>query len=300
MPYGSGEFTYELVPEWAKLPGGWKWDYTASVAVDREDNVWALSRGDHPVMVFDRHGNFVKSWGEGQFGRPHGISISPDQMVWVSDDAGHVVRKYSMDGTLLLTLGTQGQPSDSGYVLGPSHEEPQRTIKRGAGPFNRPTLAVVAPWGETYVSDGYGNARVHRFSAEGQLINSWGEPGAGPGQFQVVHGVAIDGRGRVLVMDRDNNRVQLFTRSGEFLDQWPGMKWPSYTVSDRAGRLFIAHRPQLVTIKDLDGNTLGGFGASDVLKSNHSIGLNSMGDIFIGESPREGGAPTLLKFARVS
>ena len=140
-------------------------------------------------MVFDRDGTFLHSWGEGLFARPHGITIGPDDAVYCTDDLGHTVRKFTPDGTLLLTLGTSGTPSDTGAT-----SMDYRTILRAGPPFHYPTNVALSPEGELYVSDGYGNARVHKFSADGRLLFSWGEPGNGDGQFHLPHGIAVDRR----------------------------------------------------------------------------------------------------------
>src|SRR6476661_6307448 len=177
----TSALSYEVVEGWEQIPAGWTHPDVAGVAVDSQDRVYLICRGDHPIMVYDRDGKFLKSWGEGQFTlRTHGITVGPDDMVYCTDDADHTVRKYTPDGELLLTLGTSGQASDTGYVHGKLD-----TITHGGPPFNRPTNLAVAPNGELYVSDGYGNCRVHRFSAKGELLQSWGEPGTEPGRFNL-------------------------------------------------------------------------------------------------------------------
>src|SRR5439155_14523437 len=140
-----------------------------------------------PLIVFDRDGRFLASWGEGLFKRAHGISIGPDDALYCTDDLDHTVRKFTPEGKLLLTLGTSGKPADTG-IDGIDY----RTIKRAGPPFHRPTNLALAADGSMYVTDGYGNARVHKFSADGRLLFSWGEPGSGSGQFNLPHGIAID------------------------------------------------------------------------------------------------------------
>src|SRR4051794_38753720 len=105
---------YEAYDRWAKLPDGWSWQEVAGVATDSRDRVFVFNRGDHPLIVFDRDGSFIASWGEGVFTRPHGITIGPDDSVYCTDDCGHTVRKFSPDGRLLMTLGTPGKLSDTG------------------------------------------------------------------------------------------------------------------------------------------------------------------------------------------
>jgi DNA-binding beta-propeller fold protein YncE len=302
MSFGTGKYVYELVPDWAKIPAGWEWQPAAAAAVDAQDNVHVFIRGDHPVTVFDRSGNFLRSWGEGIFSRPHGIFITPDQLVWTADDVAHVLRKFDMQGRLLETMGTKGKPSDSGCVDEGDLMQRLNSIKRGAGPFNRPTKLVVAPWGERYVSDGYGNARVHRFTAEGALINSWGSPGHGPGEFFLPHGLAIDSRDRVLVADRENSRIQIFSREGKFLDQWTDLSRSGDLAISRDGVVYISESGNKemcgMCIRDLDGNVLSRFKVEKpkTLRAIHSFCIDSRGDIYVCE-PRTG-SPTIKKFVR--
>jgi len=209
------DYSYEPDDHWAKLPTGFGWIEVVGVATDSHDRVFVFSRGDHPVMIFDRHGNFLASWGEGLFRRPHGITIGPDNAVYCTDDHDHTVRKFTPDGKLLLTLGTSGKPSDTGAT-----SIDFRTIVRAGPPFHYPTNLALSPEGEMYVSDGYGNARIHRFSADGRLLCSWGEPGSGPGKFRVPHGIAVDQKGIVYVADRENSRIQLFTPEGQYIEEW--------------------------------------------------------------------------------
>src|SRR5437762_1463460 len=159
MTQSSHSFGYEADDRWAKLPAEWSFIEATAVAVDSKDRVFVFNRGEHPVMVFDRNGAFLNAWGEGPFTRPHGITIAPDDSVFLTDDSGHAVRKFTPDGRLLMTLGTPGQPSDTG-----STSIDFRTIRRSAGPFNYPTNLAIAPNGDLYISDGYGYARVHRIT----------------------------------------------------------------------------------------------------------------------------------------
>jgi sugar lactone lactonase YvrE len=313
MPYGTGDYVYELVPDWAKLPAGWQWGNTTMAAVDAHDNVYVFNRSEHPVIAYNRQGDFLRSWGEGVFGRPHGIFITPDQLVYTTDDMDHVIRKFDLEGHLLEVMGTEGKPSDSGYEQKGDLIEQLNSIKRGAGPFNRPTKLVVAPWGEKYVTDGYGNARVHRFTADGVLISSWGEPGHGPGEFFLPHGLAVDARERILVADRENSRVQIFSKEGRFLDQWNDLKRPSDIAIDGDGIVYISEAPGGVCIKDLDGNVLSRFSgqfysmsdeerhealdrAGRTLRGAHSVCVDSRGDLYLCEIAA--GSPTIKKLVR--
>src|SRR6266404_4609388 len=229
------DFGYRPDDHWAKLPPGFGWNEVAGVRVDSHDRVYVFSRGDHPMMVFDRNGVFLNSWGERLFKRAHGLCIGPDDSVYCTDDLDHTVRKFTPDGRLLLTLGTSGKPSDTG-ATGMDF----RTIVRAAPPFHYPTNLALSPEGDLYVTDGYGNARVHKFSADGRLLFSWGEPGSGPGQFRIPHGIAVDRRGTVYVADRENSRIQLFTPDGRFQAEWTDVARPCQVFIDAAGDVYVA------------------------------------------------------------
>ncbi|MGH7171380.1 MAG: peptidyl-alpha-hydroxyglycine alpha-amidating lyase family protein, partial [Gemmataceae bacterium] len=194
-----------------------------------------FNRGEHPVMVFDRDGTFRNAWGEGLFARPHGIVIGADDAVYCTDDLGHSIRKFTADGKLLLSLDVNGTPSDTGAT-----SLDYRTIVRAAPPFHYPTNMALSSTGELYVSDGYGNARVHKFSADGRLLFSWGEPGNGSGQFHLPHGIAVDRQGIVYVADRENSRIQLFTADGVFLSEWKDVARPCQVFLDGAGNVYVA------------------------------------------------------------
>jgi DNA-binding beta-propeller fold protein YncE len=137
--------------------------------------------------------------------------------------------------SFLMTLGTSGQPSDTGAT-----SIDYRTIRYAGRPFYFPTNAAIGLKGEIFVTDGYGNARVHKFSADGELLLSWGEPGSNPGQFRVPHGIAIDRRGILFIADRENRRIQVFSPDGEFLEEWPNIARPCQIAFDRDGNVYVA------------------------------------------------------------
>jgi hypothetical protein len=157
---GEGEYRYAISNDWAKVPPGMEWREVGAIAVDLHDNVYVFNRGPHPMMVFDRDGNFLRSWGEGLFPRAHGAHFAPDETLWLTDDADHTVRRCTLDGKVLMTLGIPGRPAP--YM---SQE-----------PFHRCTHTALSPEGDIYVSDGYGNARVHKFAPDGRLLLSWAGP----------------------------------------------------------------------------------------------------------------------------
>ncbi len=227
---------FDVLEGWEKLPVGYVHKDVDGVATDSRDRVYLLTRGDARVIVYERDGTFVTSWGEDIFTpRTHGICIGPDDSVWTVDDGDHTVRKFTPDGKQLMLIGTPGVASDTGY-----DGKTVKSITRGGPPFNRPTDAAVAPNGDLYVVDGYGNARVHRFTADGKLIRSWGEPGIGPGQFHLPHAVFVARDGRVLVADRENDRIQFFSPEGKYLDQWTHVQRPTDIYVDRDGLVYVS------------------------------------------------------------
>jgi DNA-binding beta-propeller fold protein YncE len=300
---GEGELTFELVPDWEQLPDGWSHGDVAGVATDSQDRVFVFNRGEHPVIVYEPDGRFLGSWGEGVFTRPHGITIH-DDVVYCADDTDHTLRAFSLTGTLLWTLGRLNEPSDTGYS--PEGRANLRSIKRGAGPFNRPTRLAVAPSGDLYVSDGYGNARIHRFSADRQLVQSWGEPGTAPGEFNLPHSVWVHTDGRVFVCDRENDRVQIFSPSGELLSIWSELTRPGDLWIDTAGHVFVGEmawntaethldgRPFLesrsaqMSVRNLEGRLLTRWGGDEPCEpgsfaSPHGLCVDSRGNLYVGE-----------------
>ena len=195
---GAGHHRYHVVEGWPQLPEGVTIQEVVAVACDSEGRAHVFNRGSHPIMIFDRAGHFIDNLEAGTFARPHGITIGPDNTVYCVDDFDHTVKRLSHDGRSLSTLGKSGAYSNTGAIT-----IDYGTIARAGPPFNYPTNLAVAPSGELCVTDGYGNARVHRFSPEGRLLDSWGEPGTGPGQFQLPHGIAI-------ARDRARARVRAF------------------------------------------------------------------------------------------
>jgi len=218
---GSGTWRYDFQRDWARLPRGWNFGETGHPGPPRTSvqgataangDVYVLCRAAHPVLVFDPEGRFITSWGEGQFSAfVHGLTIDRAGRVWIADSGLHTVTRHEPDGTLLQTLGTPNGAAPTFY----------------GKPFNMPTGTTFTSDGDVFVSDGYGNRRVHRFSPTGELKHAWGEPGSGPGQFALVHFIGADAEDRLYVCDRENHRIQLFTTAGDHLTDWTGFHMPS-------------------------------------------------------------------------
>jgi len=317
---------FEVVEGWEKLPQGYVHKDVDGVAVDSKDNVYLMTRKDPRLIVYDRDGNFLRSWGEDVFTpRTHGVAVGPDDMVYSVDDGDHTIRKFTPEGKQVIMIGTPGKASDTGYD-GKNHG----SVMRGGPPFNRPTNAAIASDGEIYVCDGYGNSRVHQFSPDGTLIRSWGEPGTGPGQFRLPHGIAISPDNRVFVTDRENDRIHIYSRDGNLLDMWTHVQRPTDISFDREGRAYVSELwwrvgqssftngkikydlPGGVRVLDLAGNVLLHWCNADReapgnFVAPHAISVDSRGDVYVGEvtwsfGVSRGGvsenAHTLQKFKR--
>jgi len=196
-----GDRRYAVERPWGELPQGRDLAYVSTVAVDSSGRVYVAQRTDPPVVVFEPDGAYVGGWGSGFIADAHGIHVSGDDRVFVVDRDAHQVHVFDTSGERQLSLGDRHGPSLQ-------------------APFNHPTGVATTSNGVIYVSDGYANAAVHTFSSEGELLATWGSPGRRPGEFMTPHAVAIDGSGRVFVTDRDNDRVQVFSADGAFIEEW--------------------------------------------------------------------------------
>ncbi len=200
---------YTADPAWPKRPAEFgPRAAVPSVAVDRQDRIWCLERGQVPVQVYSRNGDLVKSWGQGEFKGPHSLRFDSQGNVWITDHLAHVVKKFTPEGKRLLTLGTPGKPGDDSLH------------------FNAPTDVAITPEGELFVTDGYGNRRVVHLDAKGKFVKQWGQYGGGPGQFCLPHQIVRDSRGVLYVADRNSGRIQVFDRQGKLLDQWTDLIMP--------------------------------------------------------------------------
>jgi hypothetical protein len=274
--------------------------------------VYVFNRGEHPMIVFDRDGNFLRSWGEGLFPRAHGVFMAPDDTIWLTDDGDHTVRQCTLEGKVLLTLGIPGKPAP--YMSGE--------------PFHRCTHTAMSPQGDIYVSDGYGNSRVHKFSPAGKLLMSWGAPGTDPGEFNIAHNITCDGDGWVYVADRENHRVQVFDGTGKYETQWNNLHRPcglymTYThqpvcyIGELSVNRLNANLGPRVSIVDNQGKLLSRIGdpfagtAPTSFIGPHGLCVDSRGDLYVGEvcwtlwpglfpdQPHPPGLRALQKYERV-
>jgi len=271
---GSGSYQYEVNESWAKLPAGWTFGPVSAVATDSRDRVYAFQRKDPPILVFDRDGSYLGSWGSSAIKDPHGIAIIND-VIYLTDRDDHVALKFTLDGKPLMVLGTRGQPSDTGATK--DIELPPRS----AGPFNKPTEMVPAPSGDLYVSDGYRNSRVHRFSAQGALLSSWGTPGKEePGEFHLPHSLWVDPEGFVYVCDRENSRIQVFNANGKFISQWRDIHRPTDIYFNAQQVAYVSELRPSISILDRHGKVLARFDSP----SGHGLWVDSVGDIYLAEA----------------
>lgn len=272
MIFGQGTHQYTVQENWWTLPDGYEFGWIPAVAVDSQDRVYAYSRSEHPMVIFDRDGNFLTSWGDDILKDAHGIFIDAEDNIYCVERETHVMHKFTTDGKLLMTLGTMDKPG--------AEDEP----------FNLPTDLALGPDGEMFISDGYGNARIHKYSPDGELIKSWGKPGTGPGEFDLPHCVRVDPRNRVMVADRSNNRIQFFTLEGEYIEEWGDLLQPDTIFIDEDDLVYIAELDQRVTIMTLDGEVVSQWGSErgstvpgEFFACPHGIWVDSHGDIYVGE-----------------
>lgn len=279
------------VEGWGELPDGHAFGEVAAVGVDTQDRVYVFTRGAHPMIVFDRDGRYLRSWGHGVFRKPHGLHVGPDDCLYCTDEGDHTVRKFDPSGRLLLEIGVAGVASERMSGL----------------PFHRCTHTALAPDGSIYVSDGYGNACIHKYSAQGKLLKTWGGPGTGPGSFNIPHNICCDAQGWVYVADRENHRIQVFDGEGRYETQWTGLHRPcALCMHCRAGAapLFYVgemgpgiqfsnrdwpHIGPRVSVLDAQGRLRSRFGDKTELSGTsrfiapHGIAVDSTGAIYVGE-----------------
>ena len=306
---GVGDYQYEVAEDW----GQWPVDGTASdVATDSQGRVYVAVRTPNSedqktgaMIVFDREGNHIDSWGEDIFDGCHGLWISPKDEVYHTDAGNNTITKFTTDGKLLMTIGNKGEWGEHGM------------------PFRSPTRAVESSGGDIYVSDGYGQNRCHKFTAAGELILSWGEgdnvywqqevdkkmtgvAGKGPGQFNLPHDIAVDRNDLSYVADRENLRYQVFDPEGKYITEWNNIKWPNDAVIDDDDVMYIAEGGVVegadgILMMKLNGEVIGRWGERGDRPGQwrgapHGIWVDCFGDLYVAEV---GATQALHKFIRV-
>ena len=273
---GMGAFVYEYLGDWAQLPPGKSFQNPSAVAIDSHDRVYVFQRRGPPILVFDREGKLLAEWPrrDGELEDAHHIYIGPDDGVYLTDRDSHQVLKYTLTGEMLMALGNRHQAALE-------------------APFNHPSDIAIGPTGNIYVSDGYGNSCVHRFTASGEYISSFGTRGNGPGQFRVPHSIRVTKDGRVLVCDRENNRVQVFGPDGEYLDQWTDFKCPMGIHIDANQIVYVTDQVPRLSVLNLEGELLA---RGRTFEFGHNVYTDSQGDIYAVDTANQ----HVQKFVKVT
>jgi DNA-binding beta-propeller fold protein YncE len=252
---------------------GWAMGMVSWLASDASGLVYMLQRGDtaDPVVVVNRDGNVVRSWGAGLYVMPHAIRIDPQGNVWTTDAASSNVIKFTPSGTKLMEIAVGGQPS------------PCRNNFCGT------TDIAFAKNGHLFISDGYANARILEYTGDGKKIREWGAPGTGPGQFRLPHSIQIDEDGLVYVADRENGRVQWFDQAGRYLGEWASFG-KTFSLKAEGGAIWLATQPKdepnlspgwLMKI-DRQTGTIGGY--VDIT-GVHGMDTTPNGELLVGPGP---------------
>jgi DNA-binding beta-propeller fold protein YncE len=251
----------------------WALGMVSSLAVDSKGLIYILQRGEKadPVIVADRDGHILRSWGKGLYKIPHSIRIDPQGNVWTVDAQSSAVLKFTPEGKLLMRIDVGGQPEST-------------------NPFCGTTDIAFAPNGHLFISDGYGNARILEYSADGKRLREWGAKGTGPGEFRLPHGIAVDENGVVYVADRENGRIQLFDSNGKFLSQWPNLG-KAFSVRLSGGAVWAGIQPRVVPngssgwLIRMDKKTGKITGYVDSNGGHHLIEVMGSGEVLSGLSP---------------
>lgn len=236
----------------------------SAVAVDGPDRLYVLHRGEPPLLVLDGKHRLITGWGKGEFKTVHGLRVDSQGNVWVTDNALHVVRRFSREGKVTLTIGQDGKAGT------------------GATGLRAPDDLVFDSKGFIYVADA-GNKRIAKFDADGKYLAEWGGGGKEPGKFATAHGLAIDPRDRIYVADRGNNRVQVFSTDGKFLAEWKEAGNPFGLLVTPEGLIVADGDAHRLTLLDFDGKSLGQWGTPDTLKLPHLMALGMDGTLYVTE-----------------
>ena len=290
LPERAPLLDYVAVADPVRLSAGTEMGAPAAVSFDSKGHLYVLTRGPKTFLEFDPNGTFVRGFGDALFTRSHGLHIARDGNIWATDVGAHVVVQFSPIGEVLLTLGTKGEAGEWNEAT-------------GSRKLNQPTGVAVAPNGDVFVSQGHtpgtgGNPRVLKFDGNGRFITSWGGKGTGPGQFDVAHGVAVDAQGMVWVMDRENQRIQIFGSNGTFVRQ---VKYSGLPCSIDIGSQYIymvnGYAGQVVQL-DLSGKVLAAVGKPGTglgeFGEAHSIAVSPRGELYVADSANS----ALIKFVK--
>ena len=274
------ELPYRVVEGWGQFPAGYEPGAGMAVAIDPRGGVWYYNRGSHPVLQFSSNGSLVQAWKEDTAvslhqAAAHGLAVGPDGGVWLVDREANTLYKYSPAGRTLLTLGSFG---------GRQGDNQARYA------FNYPAGVAHDRNGQVYVADGYRNTRVVKYSAVGKYITHWGGPGSEDGQFNLVHGIALDSENRVYVADRGNKRIQVFDSDGKHLATWKGLGTPWNVAYDSVDDVLWMCDGDLgrITKLSLAGDPLGWIGEDGSepgqLHQVHSIAVDASGAVYAAET----------------
>jgi len=258
----DGRRRYRVERPWERTPDGFSWGHVSQLCVNAAGEIVVVQRAAPAVVVFRPDGRLARTFHHPQLGSVHGLWPTPDGRLFVATFDCHQVLCFGHGLSLEMELGGFDQPS-------------------WGAPFNHPTDVAVARDGEIYVSDGYGNALVHRFAPDGRLIQSWGAPGTRPGQFAIPHAVWVTADGRVLVLDRDNDRIQVFDRSGGLLAVWDGFCRPMDIWGDPAGFFYVSDQTPRITCLDAEGRVVGRCRAFGTY--SHGLWGDGKGNLFAAE-----------------
>lgn len=260
---------YQPVPNFLRLPNDIRLGPCSAVAINSKGEMYLFHRGPQPILCFDASGEFLRSWGDDLVGMAHGIRVDGDDNVWVTDIKHHLVFKFNTTGKLLLALGTSDRP-------GTGHDQ-----------FNKPTDIAFGPSGEIFVTDGYGNSRVVKFDRHGKFVSTWGTAGREPGEFHLPHSIVVDARQRVLVGDRENDRIQVFDLNGRRLEIWNGFA-PYGIAIDSSQHIFIADgRANQILALNAAGKVVQRLGsrghAAGQFDLPHMLAVDRDGSLYVAE-----------------
>ena len=281
----AGSASWSRAEDWPQLPKGWKLSKVSGVAADSRGRIYVGHRDTHPILYFDVSGKFLGTLGEKEIlpsvyydlrtdpptpmeRRPwvHGLHVDPWDNLWITDVGRHVAMKFSPQGKLLLTLGTLDLPGESPET------------------FKQPTHAVVGSSGHIYVTDGYGNSRVVKFSPQGKYLLTWGKKGNGKGELHTPHALALDEDENVYVADRSNDRIQVFDSEGRFKQLWPGFHSVDGLFITKEGDLYAgAGLDNLILELNLRGHLKASWGGKDVFGYPHGVCLDPAGNLYVAE-----------------